>query len=142
MKKNNTWNIRHLVDDSFVPSSKQPSVFYCKLMDLQWVSKTTLRNGLPCGVVWHVRMALLQWPSWPSFLLQHGLRKKIHGLGILIKQLYPRYIYTLFFPTFFLKCRHCYWQKSIAKSEHSFFFAQYLPLQQCTIGLSKQSSVY
>ena len=26
MKKNNTWNIRRLVDDSFVPSSQQPSV--------------------------------------------------------------------------------------------------------------------
>ena len=33
MKKNNTWNIRHLVDDSFVPSSKGPSVLYCKLTD-------------------------------------------------------------------------------------------------------------
>ena len=32
-KKNNTWNIRRLVDDSFVPSSKQPSVSYCKLTD-------------------------------------------------------------------------------------------------------------
>ena len=32
-KKSNTWNIRLLVDDSFVPSSKQPSVIYCKLTD-------------------------------------------------------------------------------------------------------------
>ena len=31
MKKNNAWNIRRLVDDSFVPSSKRPSVLYCKL---------------------------------------------------------------------------------------------------------------
>ena len=29
--KKNTWNIRFLVDDSFVPSSKQPSVIYCRL---------------------------------------------------------------------------------------------------------------
>ena len=35
MKKNNTWNIRRLVDDSFVPSSKQPSVLYCKLTDFR-----------------------------------------------------------------------------------------------------------
>ena len=34
-KKNNTWNIRQLVDDSFVPSSKQPSILYCKLTDLK-----------------------------------------------------------------------------------------------------------
>ena len=26
MKKNNTWNIKHLVDDSFVPSTQRPSV--------------------------------------------------------------------------------------------------------------------
>ena len=26
MKKNNTWNIRRLVDDSFVPSAQGPSV--------------------------------------------------------------------------------------------------------------------
>ena len=32
-EKKNTWNIKRLVDDSFVPSSKQPSVLYCKLTD-------------------------------------------------------------------------------------------------------------
>ena len=32
-EKNNTWNIRLLVDDSFVPLSKQPSVIYCRLTD-------------------------------------------------------------------------------------------------------------
>ena len=79
-------------------------------------------------------MAIFSTLAWPQ-------KKKIHELGILIKQLYPRYIYTLFFLLFFLKCRHCYWQKSITKSEHRVFFAQYLPLQyQCTIGPSKQSS--
>ena len=34
-KKNNAWNIRRLVDDSFVPSSKQPSILYCKLTDFK-----------------------------------------------------------------------------------------------------------
>ena len=34
IRKNNTWNIRLLVDDLFVPSSKQPSVVYCRLTDL------------------------------------------------------------------------------------------------------------
>ena len=29
--KKNAWNIRRLVDDSFVPSFKQPSISYCKL---------------------------------------------------------------------------------------------------------------
>ena len=36
-EKNNTWNIRLLVDDSFVPSSKQPSVIYCRLTDFMSV---------------------------------------------------------------------------------------------------------
>ena len=34
-RNNNTWNIRRLVDDSFVPSSEQPSVLYCKLTDFK-----------------------------------------------------------------------------------------------------------
>ena len=34
-EKKNTWNIRRLVDDSFVPSSKRPSVLYCKLTDFK-----------------------------------------------------------------------------------------------------------
>ena len=34
MKKNDTWNIRRLVDDSFGPSFQQTSVIYCKLTDL------------------------------------------------------------------------------------------------------------
>ena len=33
MTKNITWNIRRLVDESFVPSAKQTSVLYCRLTD-------------------------------------------------------------------------------------------------------------
>ena len=33
--KKNTWNIRLLVDDSFVPLSKQPSLIYCRLTDFK-----------------------------------------------------------------------------------------------------------
>ena len=29
----NTWDIRRLVNDSFIPSSKRPSVLHCKLTD-------------------------------------------------------------------------------------------------------------
>ena len=32
-KNNNTWNIRHLVDESFVPASQQTSVLYWRLTD-------------------------------------------------------------------------------------------------------------
>ena len=38
MKKNNKWNIRRLVDDLVVPSSKRPSVLYYKLTDF-WKSE-------------------------------------------------------------------------------------------------------
>ena len=33
MKKNNAWNIRRLVDETFVPSVQQTSVLYCRLSD-------------------------------------------------------------------------------------------------------------
>ena len=39
VEKNNTWNIRLLVDNSFVPSSKQPSVIYCRLTDFKIYQK-------------------------------------------------------------------------------------------------------
>ena len=41
--KKNTWNIRHhQVDESFVPSSKQPSVIYCRLTDFMLAHHRTL----------------------------------------------------------------------------------------------------
>ena len=50
MKKNNTWNIRRLVDDSFVPSFKQPSVLYCKLTDFLICFRDSLTFRIECGV--------------------------------------------------------------------------------------------
>ena len=35
MKKNNAWNIRRLVDESFVPASQRTSVLYCRLTDFK-----------------------------------------------------------------------------------------------------------
>ena len=32
-KKNNTWNISSLVDESFVPANQHASVLYCRLTD-------------------------------------------------------------------------------------------------------------
>ena len=34
-KENNTWNIRRLVDETFVPSAQQTSVLYSRLMDFK-----------------------------------------------------------------------------------------------------------
>ena len=36
MKKNNAWNIRCLVNESFVPASHRASVLYCRLSDFTW----------------------------------------------------------------------------------------------------------
>ena len=35
-KKNNTWNIRCLVDESFVPASQKTSLSYWRLTDFKW----------------------------------------------------------------------------------------------------------
>ena len=43
-KKNNTWNITHLVDDSFVPSSQWPSVIYQILTDFKYHSFWSKRD--------------------------------------------------------------------------------------------------
>ena len=45
IKKNNAWNIRLLVDDLFVPLSKQPSVIYCRLTDFLYsLNKNSCRK--------------------------------------------------------------------------------------------------
>ena len=50
IKRNNTWNIRLLVDNSFVPSSKQPSVIYCRLTDLM-TEMADWRQSLPFSIL-------------------------------------------------------------------------------------------
>ena len=48
-EKNNALNIRHLVDESFVPATQRTSVLYCRLLDfkllLQIAKKITFANG-------------------------------------------------------------------------------------------------
>ena len=56
MKKNNTWNIRRLVDDLFVPSSQQPRILYCKLTDFK-----STKN-------WSSNLAIPKWWNYGSFL--------------------------------------------------------------------------
>ena len=34
--KKNTWNVRHLLDESFVPSAQRTSILYCRLSDFRW----------------------------------------------------------------------------------------------------------
>ena len=49
-EKNDTWNIRRLVDNSFVPSSKWPSV-YCKLTEFWSMGQLT---QLPSLLYWRL----------------------------------------------------------------------------------------
>ena len=50
IKRNNTWNVILLVDNSFVPSSKQPSVIYCRLTDLM-TEMADWRQSLPFSIL-------------------------------------------------------------------------------------------
>ena len=34
-EKNKVWNIRHLVDESFIPATQQTRVLYCRLSDFR-----------------------------------------------------------------------------------------------------------
>ena len=42
-KKNNVWNIRRLVDDSFIPSAKRTNLLYCRLTDFKSNNKLLLK---------------------------------------------------------------------------------------------------
>ena len=44
--KKNTWNIRRLVDKSFVPSAQRTSVLYCRLMDFTSWGNTVVLGTL------------------------------------------------------------------------------------------------
>ena len=46
MKK--TWNIRRLVDDSFVPANQRTSVLYCRLSDFKPII-ANFQNVMSCG---------------------------------------------------------------------------------------------
>ena len=41
-EKKNTWNVRPLVDELFVPSAQRTSVLYCRLSDFMWLSNIYL----------------------------------------------------------------------------------------------------
>ena len=38
-KKNDTWNIRRLVEESFVPSTQLISILYCRLTDFKFLGR-------------------------------------------------------------------------------------------------------
>ena len=48
-EKKNTWNVRRLVNESFVPSAQRTSILYCRLSDFQFVSS-------PCWTIYFFRL--------------------------------------------------------------------------------------
>ena len=40
-EKNNAWNIRRMVDESFVPASQQASILHCRLSDFKFYCLST-----------------------------------------------------------------------------------------------------
>ena len=50
MKTNdNTWNLKHLVDKSFVPANQRTSVLYCRLSD--FMSTLALQSWITIGLL-------------------------------------------------------------------------------------------
>ena len=43
-EKNNAWNIRHLVDELFVPASQRASISYCRLSDFKRGYHAEMKN--------------------------------------------------------------------------------------------------
>ena len=62
-KKNNTWNLRCLVDESFVPANQQTIVLYCKsTWTLLIMQNTHIANLKVCLSSEHI-FSLVQTPS-------------------------------------------------------------------------------
>ena len=64
--KKNTWNIRHLVEESFVPSTQRPSVLYWRLLDFWKVLLRTCKVYLSIFTV----VKLLRYLTFHNFVQQ------------------------------------------------------------------------
>ena len=71
-KKNSTWNIRRLVNETIVPSTQQPSVLYWRFLDL-WTFWSHWRKLLPhsvpggvCLQYYKPRFLVLTYSLWPK----------------------------------------------------------------------------
>ena len=40
--KKNTWNVRHFIDESFVPSAQRTKVLYCRLTDFKLLTRVSI----------------------------------------------------------------------------------------------------
>ena len=79
-EKNNAWNIRHLVDESFVPATQRTSVLYCRLLDLWPMTAISM---------WQSRKDHLKGPISPNLILLDNLKyfRIMHKLPQWLKML-------------------------------------------------------
>ena len=80
-EKNNAWNIRRLVNESFVPATQQTSVLYCRLSDFSTIIIAILleRPFISFGLRHHCLEADLQF----SAVKRHGtFLMRMNGLRI------------------------------------------------------------
>ena len=62
-KKNNTWNIKCLVDESFVPATQRSSILYSRLSDFRfqslWLARSIPKSeSRHTKALWHLRLCL------------------------------------------------------------------------------------
>ena len=51
----NTWNVRRLADELFVPTAQRTSVFYCRLSDFKSSGK---KSQYRLEIIWNSKMQL------------------------------------------------------------------------------------
>ena len=97
-----TWNIRRLVNGSFVPSAQRTSVVYCRLSDLYWMSWNCISNFGHCAkqgneskyrhMKWREMTSLSSWIvnnfGWQSSFVQDFNRTPTHFFALSIDSTY------------------------------------------------------
>ena len=72
MKKNNAWNIRHLVDELFVPASQRASISYCRLSDSNSLIDFTKPHSYANEIVLIPRFSPHDGLKRPEDWVKHG----------------------------------------------------------------------
>ena len=75
MKKNNTWNIRHLVNETIVPLTQRPSVLYWRLSDFRCILGQISQMGFRLYAFWQsgqkgkISSNFLKYPTFDGIFL-------------------------------------------------------------------------
>ena len=112
----NTWNVRRLVAESFVPSAQWTSKLYCRLSNFCKLRKSVLEasagylSEFQCKSqnedwnvqkVWKISRTQVSFEVWSSWLLSHQTTNSSKNIG-----LYPEWFLIGFL--YFCYCLDCY----------------------------------